>query len=162
MPRKKHSKGFCTQKYLWKKPKVTSSTDETIPALSNETIPALLDETIPALSDEIKPARSDETIPALSGLSNDSCSGNSPTCSNVYVQTCEVHSDFKRNLFVHIKPVPRSHVIWTDLPLLFDRVSVIMELCRRLAVNSFCSLQLQEVINMNKLYVLDLTVFILF
>ncbi|KAH3810624.1 hypothetical protein DPMN_139018 [Dreissena polymorpha] len=55
MPRKKCSKGFCTQKYLWKKPKVTTSTDETIPALSDETIPAL----------------SDETIPALSGLSND-------------------------------------------------------------------------------------------
>ena len=221
----------------------------------------------------------EEKNPALSGLSNDSCSGNSPTCSNVYVQTCdegndhdycvrldddswllntgfidngpdimnledetdilnrgfledfeqnangrttlnhqecdleeveddcvdflklqtevqenisqdfmvrkdrskltlmqmyshgdaasvkqsiEVHPDFKCTLFVHRKPVPRSHVIWTDLPLLFDRVSVIMELCSRLAVNSFCSLQLQEVINMNKLYVLDLTVFILF
>ena len=81
MPRKKCSKGFCTQKYRWKKPKVTTSTDETIPALSDETIPAQSDETIPALSDE--------TIPALSGLSNDSCSGNSPTCSNVYVQTCD-------------------------------------------------------------------------
>ncbi|KAH3834961.1 hypothetical protein DPMN_108294 [Dreissena polymorpha] len=96
MLRKKRSKGFCTQKYLWKKPKVTTSTDETIPAPTDETIPALSDETIPALSDEIKPALSDETIPALSGLSNDSCSGNSPTCrrSNVYVQTCDEGNDY--------------------------------------------------------------------
>ncbi|KAH3725612.1 hypothetical protein DPMN_051459 [Dreissena polymorpha] len=42
----------------------------------------------------------------------------------------KVHSDFTCNLFVHRKPVPRSHVIWTDMPLLFDRVSVIMETCR--------------------------------
>ncbi|KAH3708896.1 hypothetical protein DPMN_068355 [Dreissena polymorpha] len=62
MPRrKKRCKGFGTQKYQWKKPKVTTSTDD--------------------------------KIPILSGLKNDSCTGNSPTCSNGYVQTCDKGTD---------------------------------------------------------------------
>ncbi|KAH3832498.1 uncharacterized protein LOC127880269 [Dreissena polymorpha] len=50
----------------------------------------------------------------------------------------ELNADFTCNIFVHRKPVPRSHSIWKNMPLLFDRDSSIMKLCKRILEYKIC------------------------
>lgn len=51
----------------------------------------------------------------------------------------EIKADFTCNLYVHRKIVSRGHPVWNNLPWLFDRPSVILEMCQRLLSYQVCS-----------------------